>query len=112
MTVTEEEFSRRAFPKSQELLAATPVRTVGVLSVGWHGASVHAEQGAAAVVGLDAGLDDLLGELLHVSVDGREVYVLVFGARDVTQPLSLARRAFAALGLLANEKLDCVVEVC
>jgi hypothetical protein len=104
---------RRAFPKAQQLLAGVPLRRLpGTVAVGWHDGATHAEQGAFAVVGTGAGLDDLIGEVVRVSAGAREVFVYVVAARPVPVALSLWRRAFfPSLGLLAVESKQCIVEV-
>lgn len=105
--------ARRAWAKSQELLAGVPLRTVsGALDVGWHDSAVEEEQGATAVVAVSAELDDLIGEVLRVSCGGRAIFVYVLGSRAVPTPLSVARHAFfPTLGLLTHESLSCRVEV-
>lgn len=104
--------SRRAFATAQELLAGVPSRRLsGLVTVGWHSNDVHPETGSVAVVGLTSGLDELVGEIVLVTVDSRSVFAWVIGARDVPVDLSLARRPFEALSLLAAESLAAVVEV-
>lgn len=109
------QWSRRAFPKAQELLAGSPTSDAPLrLDVGWHSNDVEAEAGAIAVVRDGAGLDAWLGQVLRVtSLDhpDRAVFVFVLGARGVPTDLSLSRRAFLALGVLSLESLSCLVEV-
>lgn len=116
-TLTEPELmaSRRAWPKAQELLAGVPERRLpGLLPVGWHGTETEPEP--VAVVRRGGDHEDLIGEILKVTradVAQRSVFVYVFGARGIPPEceLSLPRRAFFDLGLLALESLDCIVEV-
>lgn len=113
MILAEIAAGRRAFPMAQQLLAGAPSRRVpGFVDVCWHGSARHPETGAFALVSLDGGLTDLIGDVLKVtSPSGRSVFVCVLGMRDVTCPLSLTRRAFLGLALLARSPLGCVVEV-
>jgi hypothetical protein len=105
----------RAFPKSQELLRGVPLRRLpDRVDVGWYDTATHPRQGAFAVVGFDAGMDELIGEVLRISVPNtpREAFVYVVAARAVPVKIAVARRAFfPTLGLLARESLRCVVEV-
>lgn len=103
---------RRCWATAQALLAgekrdAQPVE----MDVGWHDTSVHPESGAFAVVGIDAGLGDWIGEVLQVTGNGRAVFVYVLGSADVPTGLSLSRRAFASLSALAAESLLALVDV-
>ncbi|MGH2898977.1 MAG: hypothetical protein ACRDMZ_09920 [Solirubrobacteraceae bacterium] len=114
MAVTEPEIlmGRRAFPTAQQLLAGVPLRRLPALvEVGWYGTETHSETGAFAVVRSGWGLDDLLGEVLKVTVGRRSVFVYVIGARGVPTDIALARRAFFEVGRLSHETLPAVVEV-
>lgn len=105
---------RRAFPEAQRLLAGTPFSRVGTTTdVGWHSTETHPELGSShALVRSDAGLDDLIGEVLRITRGSREpIFVWVIGARDLPTDVSVARRAFMELGLLSVESVECVVEV-
>jgi hypothetical protein len=104
--------ARRAFPVAQALLAGEPLDALPTeLAVGWHDTSVHPETGAFAVVGIDSGMDDWIGEVLRVNANGRACFVYVMGAADVPTPLSLARRAFASLSALSAESVLALVDV-
>lgn len=110
----EVEAGRRAFATAQELLADVAVeRLPNLVSVGWHDTSRHPERGSFAVVRSGAGYDDLFGDtlLLTEPESGRQVYAYVLGSRDVPADISLSRRTFMALGRLASETLDCIVEL-
>lgn len=115
MAVAEQELldGRRAFPVAQQLFAGALLRQVsGFVSVGWHDTETHPEAGSFAVVKLRGAYDDeLIGEVLEVRAGHRSVFVYVVGAADVDFELSLSRRAFLALGVLANDSLDCLVGV-
>lgn len=103
---------RRAFPMAQQLLAgATSRRIPGFVEVCWHGSERSPESGAFGLVSIDGGLDDLVGDIVKVTgPTGAFVFVYVLGQRDVTCPLSVSRRAFLGLGLLAQQPLSCIVE--
>jgi len=103
--------AERAFPKAQELLAGVPLRSLGLMTVGWHDTQTHPKAGSFAVVADGAGLDDLIGEVLRFSRGEREVFALVFAARAVPTSLSLARRAFIGIALPALETIELTVEV-
>ena len=103
---------RRGFPDAQRLFAGVPLRRLPTrIDVGWHGTSIDPETGAFAVVRDGAGLDDLIGEVLHLIVGRKEAFVFVLGSRNVPQDISLTRRGFLALGLLSRESIAAVVEV-
>jgi len=103
---------QRAFADAQRAFAGAALRRLPAsVEVGWHDTEVDPLMGSFAVVRAAAGLDDLIGEVLHLTAGTREVYVYVVGSRDVPRDISLARRAFFALGLLAREAIDCAVEV-
>lgn len=106
--------ARRAFPKAQELLASTPLRPAPDLTAcGWHGTSVHREDGAFALVNLGKpGLDEAyVGEVIRVRFEDRSCLVYVIGARDLPWDLSLTRRAFMALSPLWATSLTVYSEV-
>lgn len=103
---------RRAFPTAQALLAGEPLAALPTeLSIGWHDTSKSPEVGAFALVGVESELEDWIGEVLLVTANGRACFVYVLGAADLPVPLSLARRAFAALGVLSTEELTALVQV-
>lgn len=104
--------ARRAFPVAQQLLAGEPLRELpGTIDVGWHDTETHSETGAFAIVSTGAGLDVLLGEILCVRVGEREAFVYVVAARASPTAISLSRRAFLHLGLLALESVSADVAV-
>lgn len=103
---------RRAFAVTQQLFEGVPVRRLPALvDVGWYGTETEPETGAFAVVRDGWGLDDLIGEVLKVTVGQRAVFVYVIGARGVPTDIALARRAFFAIGRLAHETLPALIEV-
>lgn len=114
MVDNEELVLDRAFPKAMALISSQPESRVGdFVTVGWHSLDVDPATGPAGVVRIGGPLDpDLIGEVLRLTFEGHELFVLVLGARDVDADLSVSRRAFMELGLLARETVDAVVEVC
>jgi hypothetical protein len=104
--------ARRAFADAQALLAGEPLSAKATLvTVGWHDTATNPEAGSFAVIGSDSGLDDWIGEIVLAKVNGRECFVYVIASADVPVQLSLARRAFAALGLLSTERAAGYVQV-
>lgn len=103
---------RRAFSVAQELLAGQPLSVLPTeIQIGWHDTAASPEVGAFALIGIESGLDDWIGEVLLVQTNGRGCFVYVLGTADVPTPLSLARRAFCSLGVLSTESLDALVAV-
>lgn len=108
--------ARRSFPTAQELFAGAVLReAASSAQIGWHDTDVCAETGAIAVVPDESELTDLVGEIIVVKrrlpAEIRGVYVYVLARAAVADDLSLSRRAFLHLGLLASESIECSVEV-
>lgn len=93
--------------------AARSLEAVSTI-VGWHGSKTHRETGAVALVPLEGGLSDLVGDIIRVTrlgdAQARSVLVYVVGRIDTDFGLTIPRRAFQELGLLANESLPARVE--
>lgn len=111
------QLSRRAMIVSQEAWDG-PARSVAspAATVGWHGTDVNRETGAVALVTMDGPLSDLVGDIVRVTrirggVTRRSVMVYVIDRVDAEVAMSLSRRAFQELGILANESIDALVEV-
>lgn len=104
---------RRAFPKSQELFAGSPIGAAQVLDTGWYDTSVHIESGAFALVAAGAGLDDLIGEIVQVVNPGNGLKALVYVMQAASIPTSfaIARRAWMAIARPSITSLDCEVTV-
>lgn len=103
---------RRAFTEAQVLLAGEPLTQLPLeLDIGWHDTSTHPEAGAFAVIGIESGLDELIGEIVLVTANARACFVYVMASADVPTPFSLARRAFCALSTLSVEELSALVQV-
>jgi hypothetical protein len=111
MTLTEVSAGRRCFAIAQAILAGGPVggEAAQDLVVGWHDSGVS-EQGSFAVVGLNMGLDDLIGEIVSVTYSGRTVYVYVLESADVPVQLSVCRRVFMALQRPTIEAISATVQ--
>lgn len=108
--------SRRAFPTAQEAFEGAVLRTAAASAmVGFHGSDTSPETGAVALVREDGDYVDLVGEIVRVSrrLSGgtRSALVYVVGTGPILDDLSLSRRAFMALGILASETLECSIEV-
>lgn len=107
----EEIAARRAFPRSQALLAAAVFEVVAsAVEVGWHGSSLS-ESGAFAVVRRGGPFEELVGEVLRVATETDAVFVVALESADVTEDLSLARRPFFELGRLSAESIRAEVGI-
>jgi hypothetical protein len=105
-------WGERAFGEAQRLLDGASRRPLsGLLEVGWHASSKHPLVGCFAIVATGGAFTDLIGEVLRVTYEGRSVLVYCVGSRDIDVDLSLSRRPFMAIGLLASDGLPCTVEV-
>lgn len=97
------------------LLSATLASPVYAATAGWHGTVVDPNRGSFAVVRAGGPLADLVGERLKLTTVGnnaRSCLVYVFQAvSSLEQDISLARRAFASLELLAIDTVDVKIEV-
>lgn len=100
---------RRCFAVAQELFSGSAIAPAQQLEVGWHDSSVNPETGSFAVVAPGAGLDDLIGEIVAVTLRKRQVFAYVLGWGDIPTPFSLTRRLFAALSVLTVENVTAAV---
>lgn len=108
--------SRRAFPVAQALLEGPVLRQEAEGAViGWHGSATHPETGSVALVREDGEFSELVGNIVRIdrrlSGATRSVYAYVVSTAPIEDDLSLSRRAFLGLGVLANETLDCSIQV-
>lgn len=111
-TVQEERWGQRAFGEAQRLLSGVPQRQIGgFVETGWHASSKHPLVGCFALVAQGSELVELIGDVLRVSYEDRSVFVYCVASRDLSVELSLSRRPFMAIGLLAESSLPCTVEV-
>jgi hypothetical protein len=108
--------ARMGWLDAQEFLAGTvlSIPTFDVTAT-WHGTVVDANRGAFAIVRRGGPLAGLVGERIRVSTLGaqpRSCLVYVWAALpSLEQDMSLARRAYAALDLLAKDTSDVHIEV-
>lgn len=102
---------RRAFATAQQLLAGGPISGIPPrqLAIGWHDSTVNPEQGSFAVVQQNAGLDDLVGEIVSIAYAGVIVYAYVLATADVPAQLSVCRRVFVALNRLTLVSIPATV---
>jgi hypothetical protein len=104
--------ARQGYTDAQEDLFGTPIeRRPGLPSCGWYGTSVSAERGSFALVNRGGPLEDLIGDRLKLTYGDCSTFVYVFGSDDLDYDIHITRRAFAALELLAVERIDLIVEV-
>lgn len=109
-------YGRRAFPVAQQLLAGlgTPQRTLSPVTIGWHDTSLSDESGSFCVVDAAGDQLELIGEVLSfTALNEREVFAYCLGSAGLPDgiDISVSRRVFLGLGLLALESLQVVVEV-
>lgn len=117
--VSDMELARLPFPQAQEYFedvaapippSATRYRT----TAGWHGTIVDPERGAFAIVHPDGALAGLVGDRVRVRArpSGRSVIVYIHEKNDdILEDISLTRRAFAEIALLAADDQKVIVEV-
>lgn len=89
----------RAFTTAQRGLSAGQPEPAQSTLLGWHGVSL-AEPGSYALVQADGPLEDLVGEVAEVRVEARTVRVYVLASADVSEPITIDRRAYLALSEL------------
>lgn len=111
--LAEEELAAYGWETAQLMLAgAVESRTQRLVSAEWHHTSLDDREGAFALVREGGPLEDLVGDVVLVSTGGRSAFVYVAGMTDdMDEDLSLARRAFAALGNLSADRLMVTVGV-
>jgi hypothetical protein len=108
--------ARRSLKTAQILFDGPTERVVApAIAVGWHGSEVNFEAGATATVRDGGPYGDLVGRIIRVTRErgagNRSVLVYVVGSSKlIPEDLSLSRRAFLTLGLLAEETLICALE--
>jgi hypothetical protein len=108
--------ARMGWDDAQRFLASAVLTTPTFdVTTTWHGTVVDANRGAFAVVRRGGPLAGLVGQRIRVSTPGnqpRSCLVYVWAAVPaLEQDLSLARRAYFALDLLAKDTIDVHVEV-
>lgn len=104
--------ARRPFPDAQAALEGGTLELRETLfSCGWYGSSISRERGCFALVNDTGGLSDLIGDRVRLMSGTRSVIVYVVGGGTFDYDIHLMRRAYAALSLLAVERIDVTVEV-
>jgi hypothetical protein len=110
-------FASLPWPEAQVQLAAPGVEGQQITaSCGWHGSSFDPWRGSFAIVSRTGPLAEMVGERLAVSrrdlPTARTVYVYVHAdSDDLTEDMSLTRRAFMDLGDPALDNLTVVCDV-
>lgn len=114
-------YSRLPLPEAQSILGVggPQVGTRRLVSVGWHDTFIDPEMGSAALVRDGSDLVDLfLGERVRVTrqqvTKPRTVVAYVHNVADANAfdwDLSLSRRLYAQIALLANETVPVIAEV-
>jgi hypothetical protein len=105
------------FPEAQAQLGAPGVDVTNITaSCGWHGTSFDPWRGSFAIVARDGPLAEMVGERLAVTrrdlATPRTVYVYVHSdSDDLTEDVSLTRRAFMELGDPALDNISVVCDV-
>lgn len=104
--------ARLAFADAQGALGGVAEERLNdTYTCGWFGTSLIDDRGSLAVVNEDGPLADCIGDRLRIIHGQRSVVVYCFGSTDLDTDLAIARRAFAAIELLAAEELDVELEV-
>lgn len=114
----EMQYGRLPYSLAQSVFGSADVdpATLTRATCGWHGLKFDLQRGSFAIVARDGPLADLVGERVRVRRTGyrpRAVYVYVHDEAllEGDEDISLPRRQFMALDLLAKTTLEVVVEV-
>lgn len=105
---------RKGFPDAQSALAGARLELrAGLPNCGWYGTSISTERGSFALVNRGGPLEDLVGDRLRITEpnSGRQVIVYCFATEQLDYDIHLTRRAYAALSLLAVDRIAVQVEV-
>lgn len=97
--------ARRAFSVAQAMLSGAPIGAVRSIDLGWYDTSVNRETGSFGLIDTDSGLDDLIGEIVSVTLNNRVVFVYVLQAASLPTPFGITRRSFAAICRLSAESV-------
>ena len=104
--------ARKSFLDAQGALGGVAAERMNDTYVcGWFGTGLVEDRGSFAVVDEAGPLAELIGDRLRVIHGQRTVVVYCFGSTDLDTDLAIARRAFAAIELLAVEEITVEVEV-
>jgi hypothetical protein len=115
-TTTPDVLARMGWTTAQDVLASSVLTSPTYdTAATWHGTAIDPNRGSFAVVRADSPLAGLVGERIKVTTSvgpPRSCLAYVFQAvSTLDADLSLARRAFAELELLAADFVDVHVEV-
>lgn len=105
---------QRAWAKTQELFAGSPVNTLAspAIECGWYSTAQSPYRGAFMMVQEGAGLDDYVGEFLRLTYKQRSISVYCVGTSAlIDTPIAVTRRAFLALARLGLRELTVHPEI-
>lgn len=104
--------ARQGFPDAQAALGSGVLDAVsGLYGCGWYGTSVSRERGSFALVNRDGPLESIIGDRVKLTSGDHSTFVYVIGSADLDWDIHITRRSFAALSLLAVDRIDVTVEV-
>ncbi|MET0604180.1 MAG: hypothetical protein ABW167_19505 [Baekduia sp.] len=106
--------ARQGFPDAQASLDGARLSLLdGLYGLGWYGSSLSRERGSFALVNRGGPLEDLVGDRLRLTdpQTGRSVVVYAFASEGLDHDIHVTRRAYAAVSLLAVDRIDVTVEV-
>lgn len=104
--------ARQGFTDAQAALDGTTVeRRAGLFTCGWYGTDVSRERGSFGLVNRGGPLEDLVGDRIRLTVGPDSVLVYVVASAVLDHDIHITRRSFAAVSLLAVDRIDVLVEV-
>lgn len=83
-----------------------PVQT----TVGWYDTGVDDREGAFCLIDNGGALEDLVGDVVQVTVEDVTIWVYCLGGAALDQPIALARTAFSKVAMLSEESVDALVQ--
>jgi hypothetical protein len=102
---------RQCLPDAQAALAGA-VMQLGYFTVRWHWMDVSDELGSFAVVDGNSPISGMVGDTAWVSSGARGVAAYVIGSQhNLGADISIERRAFMQIGLLAESPMSARVGV-
>lgn len=104
--------ARQGFSDAQLALAGAVAPVHGVTyACSWYGTAVSNDRGSLALVSPAGALSGHVGDTLLLTFGTASVYVYVFGSYAFQEDIRVTRRAYAALSLLAVDRIDVSVGV-
>jgi hypothetical protein len=104
--------ARQGFSDAQAALADTAIeRLSGLYGCGWYGTNTSRERGSFGLVNRGGPLEELVGDRVKLTAGDYSVNVYLFGSEALDHDIHITRRAFAAVSLLAVDRIDVIVEV-